>query len=75
MTNVVWNEQKKDILIQNCKCEDAVNLLKEATALITYDLEGAVERFTDYLFHISQCMKRIFVVCNETSSGPSWFDM
>ena len=64
VTKVVWDEQKKDILKQKSKCEDAVNLLKEATALITYDLEGAIERFTDYLSHISLCVKRIFVVRN-----------
>ena len=35
VTKVVWDEEKNDIVIQVSRSEDAVNLLKEATNLIS----------------------------------------
>lgn len=74
VTKVVWDEEKKDILIQVSRSEDAVNLLTVATDLITYELEGAIKRFTSYLSHNAQCMNKTSVVMNEPFiRDPSWF--
>ena len=63
VTKVVWDEEKKDTVIQVSRSEDAVNLLKEATCLITYDLEGTIDIFTSSLSHISQRMKKKQAFC------------
>ena len=68
--------REKDIVIQVSRSKDAVSLLKEATYLISYDLEGTIDIFTSCLSHISQRMKKTkhFVVRNEPFRDPFWFD-
>ena len=74
VSKIKWDSQKKDQFKEAEQSIESRNILKEATNLINLDLERAIERFTSYLLHISNCMIQTFKVRGGRKQDPTWYD-
>lgn len=73
-TKIVWQEDKRTLLMEAAESDEAVSLLNQArTSLNSVNLNNAIEAFTCYLSRVSQCMTRV-IRPFDSYKDPSWFD-
>jgi hypothetical protein len=69
----VWNKEKEGNFIEKFKSEDCQNLLKNATALLENDVNGALNVFVKCMKDASSCMYRN-VKEKKVNIKSRWFD-
>jgi hypothetical protein len=74
VTKIVWEEKKRDELMNATNNEHTREVLTEATNMINENLEEAIEKFTTYLSLVSRCMQKTMKASREPCANPKWFD-